>query len=596
MKIVGRLQDVSPLAGKLLKYDRAMLLADLVGGCVVAVMLVPQSMAYAMLAGLPPQVGLYASIVPLLLYAFFGSSKSLAVGPVAMLSLLVVSGLSAKAAPGSPEFLELCLSLAFLVGGLQILMAIFRMGFLLNFISHPVLKGFTSAAAIIIGFSQLKHLLGVKIPEEEYPFLQIYESLRALPGTNLVTFALGAASLVLLLLMGRFATPLLKQAGLSDTWATPLSKFGPLVAVALTGTVVGLFHLDQQFAVGVVGEIPSGLPRLTLPSLTFERVVDLLPLAVIIALVGFLESFSVAKALASRDREKVDANNELFGLGMADLGAAFTGGYPVTGGFSRSLVCHNSGVRTQLSGVVTALLVAVAVMFAAPVFYFIPRAVLAAIIIVAVVSLIDLRTPWLLWRYSRHDAVAFIATFAAVLMLGIEKGILVGVATTAALLMWRVSRPHIAEVGRIAGSEHFRNIRRFEVQTHPQLVFLRFDASLNFSNAPYLESHVQNLVADRPKVKQLVLICSGINDIDATGIETVERIRDDLAVAGVELYLSDVKGPVMDRLNLSAIERDFLIEHVFLSADEAFSTLTQRRVELPTSEVAVAEDSSAAFP
>ena len=574
MQLPTWVRRASPLAERLATYDRETLFNDLIGGSVVAVMLVPQAMAYAMLAGLPPQVGLYASILPLILYALFGSSNVLAVGPVAMVSLLVASGVGTMATPGSAEYLSLCLTLAAMVGVIQILMAMLKFGFLLNFISHPVIRGFTSAAAIVIAFSQLKYLLGIEVPQTELPYQTIVATLRSLPTIEWATFAIGLTSCGLLL-AGSFAlTPLLNRLGLSRFWAGILPRFTPLIVVALGVAAISLFHWDTNRGVNIVGEIPSGLPRLTMPDFSIDTLIKLGPLALVIGLVGFLESYSVAKALAGRRREKVHPNREMVALGIADLGASITGGFPVTGGFSRSVVAENAGIRTPMGSIITAIIVAVSVLLLPEYFHHIPRAVLAAIILVAVISLIDFRVPLGLWKFSRPDALAWLVTFVAVLFLGIEHGILAGITATAMLLMWRVSRPFVTKVGRIAGTEHFRNVDRFEVETHPEVIAFRVDASLIFANAPFVEDYVLGLVADHPDVNSLLLIATGVNDIDATGIELFNSLRVELHDAGVGFYLSDVKGPVTDRLREAGFDETFMNCNLFLNADEAMKKLT----------------------
>ena len=426
MRLPGWLATISPLATTLSDYRRDQFVGDLIAGVVVAIMLVPQAMAYAMLAGLPPQVGLYASIVPLILYSLFGTSQSLAVGPVAMVSLLVVSGVGELAQPGSKEFIQLCLTLALLIGVVHIVMATFRLGFLVNFISHPVLVGFTSAAAIVIGFSQLKHLFGISIDRGEYPYQLISNTLSNLGQSNPTTLMIGGASCVLLVLFCFAVSPLLKKIGVKDSIASTVSKIGPLVAVAATAMFVFVTNLNESRSVAIVGEIPSGLPGLTVPDFSLSAIRALLPLAFVITIVGYLESISVAKTLASRKREKIDPNRELFALGLANVGAAFAGGYSVTGGFSRSLVNFSSGVRTPVGSIITAALVAISVLFLTPLFFYIPNAVLGAIIVVAVAQLVDFRTPFELWRYARADAIALLITFFSVLATGIETGILVG--------------------------------------------------------------------------------------------------------------------------------------------------------------------------
>ena len=590
------LTTISPLATTLGDYRRERFVADLIAGLVVAIMLVPQAMAYAMLAGLPPQVGLYASLLPLLLYAIFGTSNALAVGPVAMVSLLVVSGVGELADPGSERYLQLCWTLAMLVGALQILMAGFRLGFLVNFISHPVLVGFTSAAAIVIGFSQLKHLFGVSVAHGEYPYQMIANTLRSVTDANQATLAIGLGSCLVLVAFRSLLGTALQRLGIGQQLASTLAKAGPLAAVVITALLVGWGRWDTQYAVAVVGDIPAGLPAWTWPDFSISTLQSLFPLALVITLVGYLESISVAKSLAARRREKVDPNRELLALGMADLGAAFTGGYPVTGGFSRSLVNYSAGVRTPMGSVFTALLVAISVLFLTPLFYFVPKAVLAAIIVVAVAGLIDWKTPLRLWRYSRADALALLITFISVLGLGIEKGILVGVASTVLLQIWRMSRPHVAEVGRMGTTEHFRNLRRHDAQATPGLLALRMDASLNFANAPFLESHILEQVASRPDIQSVLLISSGINDIDATGMETLETIARDLQSAGIGFYMSEVKGPVTDRLQLAGFDADFLKNHIFLSTHEGVGHLSQSATACAQPEAAFQSLSSESTP
>jgi SulP family sulfate permease len=567
------LRTISPLVASLPNYRREQFAGDLIAGLVVAVMLVPQAMAYAMLAGLPAQVGLYASIVPLILYSLFGTSNSLAVGPVAMISLLVLTGIGELATPGSPGFIQLCLSLALLVGVMQIAMATFRLGFLVNFISHPVLVGFTSAAAIVIGFSQVKHLLGISVESGGFPLQSIAYILASIGGSNLSTTAIGLTSCLLLVLFGYVVSPLLTRFGVKRNLASTLAKVGPLFAVVFATWIVFKGGLNSSNGVAIVGDIPAGLPGLTIPDASLATIRSLLPLALIITLVGYMESISVAKALASQKREKVDANRELFALGMADVGAAFTGGYPVTGGFSRSMVNRSAGVCSPLGSIFTAIFVAISVLFLTPWFFYIPNAVLAAIIIVAVAPLVDLKTPLKLWRYSRSDAISLLVTFVAVLVTGIEIGILVGVAATIVTLMWQMSRPHVAEVGRVGDTEHFRNVLRHDVHLSEGVFAFRVDESLNFANAPFLESYVMEQVSDRPDIKSVLLISSGINCVDATGLEVLQTIHRELDSIGVGFYMSDVKGPVTDRFKLAGYEQSFLDEHIFLSADEAVSKL-----------------------
>ncbi len=570
-----RITNLSPLLGRLKTYRSETLVSDLIAGLVVAIMLVPQAMAYAMLAGLPPQTGLYASIVPLILYSLFGTSNALAVGPVAMVSLLVVSGVGELAVPGSPEFIRLCLTLALMIGVLQIAMAILRLGFLVNFISHPVLVGFTSAAAIVIGFGQIKHLFGVSVKDSSYPIVQIANTFVGLDHFNPVTLAIGLGSCAILVFFCFRLASVLQFWGIPKQPAETLAKLGPLAAVLIAALVTWWGNLAETSAVAIVGLIPAGLPQLTIPDLSLNSLRALLPLALVITVVGYLESISVAKALAGMRQEKVDANRELFALGLADVGAAFTGGFPVTGGFSRSLVNFSSGVKSPVGSIITALLVAFSLVFLTPFFYYIPNAVLAAVIVVAVVRLIDVHAPFKLWQVCRADAIALMITFVSVLGLGIETGILFGIGSTIVLLMWRMSRPHVAVVGRVGETEHFRNVLRHPVEQTAGVLAFRVDESLNFANAPFLENYVVEQVAERPDVHSVLLISSGINDIDSTGIDVLGTIIRHLDSRGVKFYLSDVKGPVSDRLTRAGFERSFFEEHVFLSAHEAIRQLTK---------------------
>lgn len=528
-------------------YGREEVVGDLMAGLIVTVMLVPQSMAYALLAGLPPQVGLYASILPLILYGLFGSSRTLAVGPVAIVSLLVASGVGALAEVGSAEYVQLALTLALLVALIQVAMGLVRLGFIVNFMSHPVLAGFTSAAALVIGFSQLKHLLGINIPRLEFFELVVY-AVEHLGQTNLVTLGIGAGGLAILLAFKYGLSEQLMRRGVREEIALPISKSAPLIIVLLGTLVVWLWRLDEVAGVKIVGDVPAGLPPLTMPQMDLSLWQALLPTALVISFVGYMESIAVAKSLGSKRRQKVDANQELVALGIANVGASFSGGYPVTGGFSRSVVNFDAGARTGLASMITAVLIALTVIFLTPLFFFLPQAILAAIVMVAVVGLVDIKTLRHVWRYSKADAASFVVTFLAVLALGVEQGILLGVAAALLLFIWRTSRPHVAVVGRVGDSQIYRNVLRHEVQLCPRVVAVRVDQSLYFANTKFLEDTVLNIICERPEVDYFVLIGSAINFIDASALETLQSLQQELSDAGVELHLAAIKGPVMDRL------------------------------------------------
>ena len=536
-----------PTGHWLRRYPREHLVGDVLAGFIVAVMLVPQGMAYALLAGLPPEVGLYASILPLLVYGLLGSSRTLAVGPVAIVSLLVATGITPLAEAGSAAYVQMAITLALLVGVIQALMGVVRLGFLVNFLSHPVLAGFTTAAALVIGFSQLKHLLGIGIPNLEFFELLPY-AVTHLAETNWVTFALGGGGILILVYFKQVLGGQLRRWGIWPQWILPITKSAPLVIVVLGTVLVWSLQLHERFGVAIVGPVPDGLPPLTLPLVDMAVWRQLLPTAVVISFVGYMESIAVAKSLASKRRQKVNANQELLALGAANLGAMLTGGYPVTGGLSRSVVNFEAGANSGLSSVITAVLIALTVIFLTPVFYFLPQASLAAIVIVAVAGLIDVKTFRHVWRYNKADAASFVVTFVAVLLVGVENGILLGVAAAMLLFIWRSSRPHVAVVGRLGRSEIYRNVLRHKVQCWPNVVAVRIDESLYFANSKFLEDTVLGLVADQPEVDHFVLIGTAVNFIDASALETLESLARQLKDAGVQLHLAAIKGPVMDRL------------------------------------------------
>ncbi len=557
-----------------LNYRSENLVGDLMAGTIVAIVLIPQGMAYAMLAGLPPQVGLYASMVPMVLYTIFGTSRALSVGPVAIDSLLVAVGLAPFAALGSPDYIALALLLALMVGLIEISMGLLRLGFVVNFLSHAVIVGFTNAAVLVIGASQFKHLLGVSIPQSEGFADTVHNLIKAAPGTNGVTLGLGLASIAGLLFFSNVLPKLLKQRGVPTGWITPLSRSGPLVVVGGSIVLVAALGLHDRFGVAVVGDIPRGLPSLSAPPFSIAQAQALLPTAFVISFVAFMESISVAKSLASKRRQRIDPNQELLGLGAANLGAAFTGGYPITGGVSRSVVNFTAGANTGLSALVTASLIALVVAFFTPLLYSLPLATLAAVIFVAVSKLLDFQSIQRLWRVARMDAVTAVITFWAVLLIDIQTGILVGLAASIAFYLWRTSRPHMAEVGRVGNTEHFRNIKRHEVQTDESVLAIRIDESLYFANTKYLEDYLMQAVANHPKAHALLLIGAAINHIDGSALDTLDTLIDGLKEAGVTVYFSEIKGPVMDQLQRAGfIDRIGGPDRVFLSTHQAMQTL-----------------------
>jgi len=552
-------------------YSRDQLASDLVAAVIVTIMLIPQSLAYAMLAGLPPEVGLYASIAPLLAYTLFGTSRTLAVGPVAVIALMTATAASTVAEPGTAAYTEATLALAFLSGVMLVVMGLLRMGFLANLLSHPVVSAFITASALLIATSQLGKLLGVSAAGGT--MVEMLGSLaRSVGAANAATLAVGATALLFLFWVRRGFAPLLRRLGLARRPADLVAKAGPAIAVLAAIAATVALDLESQ-GVETVGAIPAGLPPITIPPLAPDILGPLLLPAFLIALVGFVESVSVAQTLAARRRQRIRPDQELTALGAANLAGAFSGGFPVTGGFARSVVNFDAGAETPLAGTFTAVGIALATIWLAHLLAPLPTAVLAATIIVAVLNLADWQMPRRLWAYSRADFAAWAATVALTLSAGVEAGIMAGVLLSLSLFLWRASRPHAAIVGRVPDTEHFRNVRRHDVITHPAVLTIRIDESLTYLNARWLEEYVLEAVVEQPHVRHLILMCSAVNAIDASALESLEAINARLAEAGVKLHLTEVKGPVMDRLQRSHLLRD-LSGRVWLSQNEAFQALT----------------------
>ena len=561
------------------RYDRNALSNDLIAALIVTIMLIPQSLAYALLAGLPPEAGIYASIVPILLYSIFGTSRALAVGPVAVVSLMTATAIGQVAEQGTAGYAVAALTLALLSGGFLLLLGIFRLGVLANFLSHPVIAGFITASGILIATSQLSHILG--IDAGGFTLVEMVEALVAhLGSVNPVTLAVGVLATGFLFWVRKGLKPLLRRLGVGPRLADIAAKAGPVAAVVATTLAAWAFGLADR-GVAIVGEVPQSLPPFTMPSLSLDLISELAPPAVLISIIGFVESVSVAQTLAAKKRQRIDPDQELIGLGAANLGAAFTGGYPVTGGFARSVVNFDAGAETPAAGAYTAVGLAIASVALTPLVYFLPKATLAATIIVAVLSLVDLSILKKTWRYSRADFAAVAATIMLTLGAGVEVGVAAGVLLSVALHLSKTARPHVAEVGLVPGTQHFRNIRRYTVETDPRVLTLRVDESLYFVNARFLEDLVQDRVTEGSGIRDVILMFSAVNEVDFSAVETLEAINQRLRDLGVGLHLSEVKGPVMDRLKTAHFLQD-LNGRVFLSQYEAWTALTAApRVRVP---------------
>ncbi|MDW3219948.1 MAG: solute carrier family 26 protein [Acidimicrobiales bacterium] len=542
-------------------YDRSDLRPDVTAGLTIGAMLVPQAMAYALLAGLPPEVGLYAATVPVLVYAFFGSSRQLAVGPVAIVSLLTASALAPHVEEGTAGYLAAAALLALMVGVVHLVLGIARLGFLVNLLSHSVLVGFTAAAAIIIGFSQAKHLLGISVERQDHFYETVREVGRGVGDTNGPTLALGLVALVALFAMKRFVPQV------------------PAALAVVVGSILAVEAFDlESHDVAVVGDIPDSLPAFGLPDVGGSLIGDLAVAAMVITLVGFMESIAVAKVYARRHRYDVDANQELIGLGAANVAAGLFGGYPVTGGFSRTAVNDSAGARTPLASVVTAAIVLATIAFFTPLLSSLPNAALGAIIIAAVVGLVDVAEMRHIARVKRSDLIGLAVAFVATLVLGIELGIGVAVVASMLVVFARMSMPHSAVLGHVDGTTSYRNVERFpEVATDPGIDIVRVDAALSFANA----AAVKRLLAERgaaltAEPRALLLDASGINDIDATGVEMLHELLPDLDDRGVTLHLADAKGPVRDVLRRAGLW-DALDERIHTSTHDAVVAIRAAR-------------------
>ncbi len=547
------------------RYDRQTLASDLVAAVIVTIMLIPQSLAYALLAGLPPEVGLYASILPLVAYAIFGTSTALAVGPVAVVSLMTAAAVGRVAATGTADYASAAILLALLSGAMLTLMGLFRLGFIANFLSHPVISGFITASGLIIATSQLGGLLGISSEGHAMPDLLV--SIGSHLGQfNPYTMAVGVIALGLLVWIRTFLKPLLIRLGVKPGLANLLVRAGPVLVVFLSMAAAVVFDLGAK-GVALVGDVPQGLPMLSVPNFSLETIEALLVPALIISIVGFVESVSVAQTLAAKRRQRIDPNQELIGLGAANLAAAVGGGYPVTGGFARSVVNFDAGAATPAAGVFTAIGIAGATLLLTPFLAVLPKATLSATIIVAVLTLVDFGILKRAWTYSRADFAAVAITLVGTLLLGVEVGISLGVGASILVFLYRSSRPHAAIVGRVPGTEHYRNIKRHAVETHPAVVSVRVDESLYFANARYLEDLVYAEALAKPELRDVILMCSAVNDLDLSALESLEAINERLKAQNIRLHLSEVKGPVMDKLQRS----------VFLAALTGEVFLTQHR-------------------
>ena len=522
---------------------------DLIVALIVTMMLIPQSLAYALLAGLAPEIGLYASMAPLIIYAIFGTSRALAVGPVAVASLMTAAAAGQLASQGSPEYIGAAIALAMVSGLLMIAMGFLKLGFLANFLSHPVISGFITASGVMIAVGQLGPVLGIHLEGETLleNMISLWETIA---DTNLPTAALGLGSMIFLFWVRSGLKPILLKVGMGKGLADILVKIGPVVAIISTIVIVATMGLADR-GVAIVGNVPSGLPKITVPALDFDLWAKILVPALLISIVGYVESISVALTLAAKKRQRIDPDQELIALGASNIGSAVSGGFPVTGGFSRSVVNFDAGAETPAAGAFTAVGIGLATLFLTPLLFNLPNATLAATIIVAVLSLVDVGAMKHIWSYSKADFAAMAATILVTWIHGIESGIIAGVALSIFIHLYKTSRPHVAVVGQLPGTTFFRNVTRHEVVTDPTILSLRVDESLYFPNARFLEDLINNSVAGNPEVRHVILECPAVNGIDSSALESLEAINLRLKDGGITFHLSEVKGPILDQLKKS---------------------------------------------
>ena len=572
---LARLKSYLPILDWGRRYGRTELTGDLIAAVIVTIMLIPQSLAYALLAGLPAEVGLYASILPLVFYAIFGTSRALAVGPVAVVSLMTASALAPLGLQSVADYTAAAAVLALVSGLILLAMGLLRLGVVANFLSHPVIAGFITASGILIAASQAKHILGIKAGGHTLPEI-LTEIVHQLPNVNWPTLVIGLIALAFLFWVRKGLAGVLKSTfGMSAKAASTTARVGPVFAVI--GTTIAAWALDLPAAgVAVVGQVPTGLPPLGLPTIDFGTLGALVVPAILISIIGYVESVSVAQTLAAKRKQRIEPNQELIALGAANISSGLSGGYPVTGGFARSVVNFDAGAETPAAGAFTAVGLLLAALLLTPLLFFLPKATLAATIIVAVLSLVDLSILTRAWGYSKADFAAVLVTILLTLGIGVEVGVAAGVLVSLALFVWKTSRPHVAEVGQVPGSQHFRNVLRHKVITDPAVLTLRIDESLYFANARRMEDMIlARVYRNKDEIRHVVLMCSAVNEVDLSALESLEAINQRLADQGIKLHLSEVKGPVMDRLKCSHF-LDELSGQVFLSQYDAFIALVER--------------------
>ncbi len=549
------MQNFFPFVKWLSTYKRRDLIKDILAGSTVGVILIPQGMAYAMIAGLPPVYGLYAALFPTLTYVFLGTSRHLAVGPVAMDSLLVAAGLGALALTSKEDYIAMAIVLAFIVGAIQFVFGVFRMGFLVNFLSRPVISGFTSGAAIIIMFSQIKHLLGANI-EGSNKFIRLIGNVfQKISETNMYDFAIGFIGIILIVLLKK------------------INKRIPSILLVVVLGILAVYFLGlEKYGVKIVGVIPDGLPTFQVPNITTKNMLDIWPIALTLALVGYLEAISIGKALEEKNNEEtIDANQELIALGTSNMIGSFFKSFPVTSSFSRSAINYEAGAKTNLAALFSVIIVVLVLLFLTPLFFHLPKAILASIIMVSVFGLIDLVYPKELWKYRKDEFLVLLATFLCTIFIGIKEGVLIGVLFSLLLMVYRTSKPHFAVLGNVKGTDYYKNVDRFgDVITRDDLLIVRFDAQLYFGNAGFFKTELYKQIEKKGSaLKGIILNAEAINYIDSSAAQILTNIIKEIHEKNIQFYVAGANGPARDVIFTSGIITELHQEFLFVKTAEA---------------------------
>ena len=559
------MKHLFPILQWLPNYKKEMLWGDAVSGVTAGILAIAQGMAYAMIAGLPPVFGLYAALTPQIIYVLMGTSRQLSIGPVAMDSLIVAAGIGTLSVIGIEQYIAAAVFLALLVGVIQVLLGTLKLGFLVNFLSKPVLSGFTSAAAIIIGLSQLKHLLRIDMPQTNQIHILLQEVVLNISDTHFLSFGLGVAGMVLIKLFQKVS-----------------KKIPAILVVVSLGTLLLYFTQGQLNGIRIVGAIPVGLPKLGIPSFDKNQLVDLIPIAITLAVVGFTEAISIAKAIEERHTEyEVDPNQELIAIGSGNIIGSFAQSYPSTASFSRSAIQDQGGAQSGIASLFSAGLVLLTLLFLTSLFYYLPIPILAAIIMVSIFGLIDFKYPRQLWEKNREESVAFIVTFVITMTVGIPQGILFGVLLSLLTMIYRTSRPHIAILGKIKHTEYYKNINRFQkdIEVDDRMLILRFDAQLFFGNQDYFKKELQKHVAHKGKNLELIIInAEAINYIDSSALNMLEKVCTDLKETGLQIMMVGAIGPIRDIIYDHALIQIIGSENLFIKTSEAVNTFLEGTV------------------